>query len=269
MADKYFVSTIIGLPLTGLPIIRGEILSALPLTGKEVIRGGRPPGLYTYDIVTYLEKEYAVITIRHKKNEVRFVIDNCNLTDVLTKGWHLSSGKYIATHYTLPDGKIKEVYLHNFIKDNCMHGLGDKGDKGDKGNPADKVVIHINNNMLDNRLENLRLVDPSEYISSRNNRKRIITLPPDCGFTVDDIPKYLSFMKASGEHGHRFAIEIPQLNLYTKLSSSKKISLQEKFEEAKQKLIEIYKIYPDVNPNRNDAIILELNTSLDHILRSI
>jgi hypothetical protein len=57
--------------------------------------------------------------------------------------------------------------------------------------------------------------------------------------------------------------------LYTKLSSSKKISLQEKFEEAKQKLIEIYKIYPDVNPNRNDAIKLELNTSLEHILRSI
>jgi len=266
MAEKHSVSTIIGLPLTGLPIISSEVLPALALTAKEVIRGGRPPGLYTYHIVTYLEKEYAVITITHKKNEVRFVIDNCNLTDVLTKGWHLSSGKYIATHYTLPDGKIKEVYLHNFIKDNCMNATGDTPNTT---NTTDKVVIHINNNMLDNRLENLRLVDASEYISSRNNRKRIITLPPDCGFTVDDIPKYLSFMKASGEHGHRFAIEIPQLNLYMKLSSSKKISLQEKFEEAKQKLVEIYKIYPDVNPNRNDAIILELNTSLDHILRSI
>lgn len=266
MSGKDSVSTIIGIPLTGVSIIRGEILPALPLTGKEVIRGGRPPGMYAYHLVTYLEKEYAVITITHKKNEVRFVIDNCNLTDVLTKGWHLSSGKYIATHYTLPDGKIKEVYLHNFIKDNCMHG---SGDTTNTSNPSNKVVIHINNNMLDNRLENLRLVDASEYISSRNNRKRIITLPPDCGFTVDDIPKYLSFMKASGEHGHRFAIEIPQLNLYMKLSSSKKISLQEKFEEAKQKLVEIYKIYPDVNPNRNDAIILELNTSLDHILRSI
>jgi len=256
MEGKHYVSTIVGIPLTGVPMIRGGILPALPLTGKEVIRGGRPPGLYTYHIVKYLEKEYAVITIMHKKNEVRFVIDNCNLTEVLTKSWHLSSGKYIATHYTLPDGKTKEVYLHNFIKDNCMNDT------------TDKVVIHINNNMLDNRLENLRFVDASEHIPSRNNRKRIITLPPDSGFEIDDIPKYLSFMKATGEHGHRFAIEIPQLNLYMKLSSSKKISLKEKFEEAKQKLIEIYQTYPDVNPNRNDAIKLELNTSLENILQS-
>jgi hypothetical protein len=217
-------------------------------------QGGRLPGLYTCDLVTYKEKEYAIITIQHKKDEIRFVIDHSNLKELLTKSWHLSSGKYIATHYLLADGKSKEVYLHNFIKDNCIKDA------------EDKVIIHINNNMFDNRLENLRLIDASEYVPLRNNRKRRITLPDDCGFSVDDIPKYLSFMKVTGEHGDRFAIEIPQLNLFLKLSSSKKISLKEKFEEAKEKLNEIYKNYPNLNPYMNEELTLSLNTSFNDIL---
>lgn len=217
-------------------------------------QGGRLPGLYTCDLIKYKEKEYAIMTIQHKKNEVRFVIDNSNVKQVLTKSWHLSSGKYIATHYLLADGKSKEIYLHNFIKDNCMTDA------------EDKVMVHINNNMFDNRLENLRLIDASEYVPLRNNRKRRITLPDDCGFSVNDIPKYLSFMKATGEHGDRFAIEIPQLNLFLKLSSSKKISLKEKFEEAKEKLNEIYKNYPNLNPYMNEELKLSLNTSFNDIL---
>ena len=215
--------------------------------------GGRLPGLYTYDIVTYKEKEYAVITIQHKDKEVRFVIDNCNLTEVLKKSWHLSSGKYIATNCSL-NGKNKEIYLHNYIKVNCMN------------EPEDKIITHINHNMLDNRVENLRVVDSSEYFPSRKNSKRTTALPPDSGFTVDDIPKYVSFMKESGEHGHRFAIEIPQINLYMKLPSSKKIALHDKFEYAKQRLNEIYKNYPNINPAINDVLKIELNTSFEYIL---
>lgn len=218
---------------------------------SRLSQGGRLAGLYTHDTVKYKEKEYVVITIQHKKKEVRFVIDSCNLSTVLTKSWHLSSGKYIATNYII-DGKSKEVCLHNFIKDNCM-------------NAPTKIVTHINNNMLDNRVENLRLIESTEYFPSRN-RKRTITFPADSGVSADDIPKYISFMKASGEHGDRFAIEIPQLNLYLKLQSSKKISLKDKFEDAKERLNEIYKNYPDLNPNINDALKLELNESLEYIL---
>jgi hypothetical protein len=223
---------------------------------STIKRGGRLPGLYTYYTVSYNEKEYSVITIKHIKTDIRFVIDHCNLTEVLTKSWHLSSGKYIATHYSLPDGKSKEVCLHNFIKEKCMN------------ESEDKLVLHINNNMLDNRVENLRIVKSDEYFPLRANRKRKITLPPDSGFTVDEIPKYLSYMKASGEHGDRFAIEIPQLNLFLKLASSKKILLKDKFEEAKKRLSEIYTTYPNVNPAVDDEIKLELNNSLEYILDS-
>jgi hypothetical protein len=226
------------------------------LSNKFTQSGGRFPGLYKYDIVKYKNNEYAIITIEHKNKEVRFVVDNSNTAKVLTKSWHLSSGKYIATHYTMTDGKSKEVYLHNFIRDNCT-------------NEGDKIVIHINNNMLDNRLENLRFVEASGYVPSRMNRARKITLPPDSGFTVDDIPKYISFMKASGEHGDRFAIEIPKLNLFMKLSSSKKVLLKDKFLEAKEKLNEIYKTYPHANPQIDDDLKKDLNESLEYILQSI
>lgn len=220
-------------------------------------KGGRLPGLYKCDIVKHDNKEYAILTIQHKKNEVNFVIDNNNLGKVLTKSWHLSSGKYIATHYTLPDGKIKELCLHNFIKDNCMT------------NTQDKIAVHINNNMLDNRVENLRIVCASEYFPLRSNRKRTITLPADCGFSVDDIPKYVSFMKASGEHGDRFAIEIPQLNIFLKLSSSKKIALKDKFEEVKQSLNDIYTLYPHIDPTNEDELKGSLNSSFENIIQGI
>jgi hypothetical protein len=259
--DRDFESTIAAVPLTGSEIIQDGKLSGSPITGAAVNNlrnkhGGRLPGLYTYEIVTYGEKDYSLITIQHKKNEVRFVIDNSNLTQVLTKSWHLSSGKYIATHYSLPDGTSKELYLHNFIKENCMN------------DSSDSVVVHINNNMLDNRIENFRIVKSSEYFPSRNNRKRTITLPADCGFTADDIPKYVCFMKSSGEHGDRFAIEIPQLNLFTKMSSSKKIPLKEKFEEVKQKLNEIYELYPQINPQIDHDLKVKLNNSFQSIVQS-
>ena len=234
-----------------------QIPEGMPPVSRPAKNGGRLPGLYVYDIVKYKEKEYAVITIQHKKNEIKFVIDTCNLVNVLTRPWHLSSGKYIATHYILPGGKSKEVYLHNFIKDICMNDT------------TNKAIEHINNNMFDNRIENLRLIELSEYFPSRNNRKRTITLPADSGFLVDDIPKYLSFMKANGEHGDRFAIEIPQLNLFLKLSSSKKIRLKDKFEQAKETLNGIYTTYPEINPANNDAVKLELNISLEKILQSV
>jgi len=230
-----------------------QLVIDIAITSSAKKRPGRAPGLYTYTIVECDEKEYAIVTVKHKTNDVKFVIDHCNLAEVLTKSWHLSSGKYIATHSMLPNGKSKEIYLHNFIKENCIN------------EDPDKIVVHINNNMLDNRVENLRIVDESTYVPLRN-RKRRITLPANCGFVVDDIPKYLTFTKATGEHGDRFVIEIPQINMSIKLQSSKKISLKRKLNDAIEKLNEIYKTHPSINPLADEALKHELNTSLRYIL---
>jgi hypothetical protein len=223
---------------------------------STIKHGGRLPGIYKYDIIEKNGKSYAVISIQHKKNDIKFVIDQCNLSTVLNRPWHLSSGKYIATNFLLENGTNKELYLHNFIKEHCM-------------NEFHKSVIHINNNMLDNRSENLRLVNTDEYISQKTSRKRTLTLPENCGFTAEDIPKYICFTKASGEHGDRFVIEIPQLHISRKLSSSKKIPIKDKFEEAKKILNEVYLSYPEINPATDDQLRIELNNSFDEILKSI
>jgi hypothetical protein len=222
---------------------------------STIKHGGRLPGIYKYDLVDYNGNSYAVISIQHKGNEVQFVIDQCNLTSVLNRPWHLSSGKYIATNY-VKDGINKELYLHNFIKETCM-------------NEFDKTIIHINNNMLDNRSENLRLVEASEHINQKGGRKRTVVLPDNCGFTVDDIPKYVSFTKASGEHGDRFVIEIPKLNISRKLTCSKKVSIEDKFKEAKKLLDEIYVAYPDLRPNADEMLRKELNESFEAILKGV
>lgn len=222
---------------------------------STVKQGGRLPGIYKYDLVNHNGKSYAVISIQHKSNEVQFVIDQCNLTSVLNRPWHLSSGKYIATNY-IKDGINKELYLHNFIKETCM-------------NEFNKTIVHINNNMLDNRSENLRLVDATEYINQKGGRKRTVVLPDNCGFTVDDIPKYVSFTKASGEHGDRFVIEIPKLNISRKLTCSKKVPIEDKFKEVKKLLDEIYVAYPDLNPGADDAMKKQLNESFQEIVKAV
>jgi hypothetical protein len=222
---------------------------------STIKQGGRLPGIYKYDLVKHNGKSYAVISIQHKANEIKFIIDESNLTSVLNRPWHLSSGRYIATSY-VKDGITKELYLHNFIKENCM-------------NEFEKDIIHINNNMLDNRSENLRIVESTEYIYKKVSRKRTITLPENCGFTVDDIPKYVSFTKASGEHGDRFVIEIPKLNICRKLTSSKKISIEDKFKEVKKLLDEIYISYPEISPNADEHLRKQLNESFEYILKDI
>lgn len=223
---------------------------------STIKHGGRLPGIYKYDIIEHNGKSYAIVSIQHKKSDIKFVIDHCNLSIVLNRPWHLSSGKYIATNYTLEDGTNKELYLHNFIKENCM-------------NEFHKSIIHINNNMMDNRSENLRLVVSTEHINQKEGRKRTVVLPDNCGFTVDDIPKYVSFTKASGEHGDRFVIEIPKLSISRKLTSSKKIPIEDKFKEVKKLLEEIYVAYPELTPGADDSTKKELNESFDAILKGI
>lgn len=217
-------------------------------------QGGRLPGLSTYDIICYNNMSYVVFTIQHKKEDIQFVIDSNQLTKVLEKSWHLSSGRYIATHIVSENGTIKEVYLHNFLKENEIQG--------------DLRVIHISGNSLDNRFENLRVVKSDEFVVSTNKRKRSVQMPADCGFQPDDIPTHINYTRASGEHGDRFVIEIPKLNIYKKLSSSKKIPLKDKLEEAKKLLFDIYKDYPEIDPNKDDNLKQYLMQSFSDILNT-
>ena len=75
--------------------------------------------------------------------------------------------------------------------------------------------------------------------------------------------------KANGAHGDRFAIEFKTENIIWKSTSSKKVSLIEKLNQAKYQLAEFYKQYPYLDPNNPEKLAQEnkLNDSFEKIIK--
>lgn len=218
---------------------------------------GRNPGNVAYRHVLYNNNKYVIATIMHNGNDINFVIDHGDFNMVSDHTWHMSSGKYLGTNVFLQDGIVKEVYLHNFLLKGAV-----PIDHSEK-----EYVIHINKNTLDNRRANLRLVNGNEHALLKVKKKRIITLPGDCGLSSDDIPKHICYVKANGNHGDRFSVELPTEGIYWKTSSSKKFTLAQKLQEAKKKLDELYIIYPHLNPIAEKDTIERLETEFLEIMK--
>lgn len=202
---------------------------------------GRPAAECDYKEVVYNTKSYIVAT----KEDYTFVFDKEDFDKVKQRNWYRISTGYIATNITFDDGTRKQLLLHNF----SMNRLTFPG----KG--ATESVDHINRNPLDNRKENLRIVSQTEQNINQGKKPRnIVQLPENSGIEPDDIPRHIWYIKANGGHGDRFAIEFKTENLVWKTSSSKKLSLLEKLNSAKQKLQELYIQYPYLNPENNATV---------------
>lgn len=217
---------------------------------------GRRPGIIDYRFVIYNEKEYGVGTIQHNNSEIQFVFDKEEFDRIEKRPWHLSSGKYIGSTFYLDGGVKLELYLHNLIMNrNAFNGKGSK-----------ESVDHMNRNGLDNRKENLRILTQSQQNINQSKKKRNVILPEGCGIDADTIPKHIWYVRAQGNHGDRFAIEFKTENICWKTTSSKKVSLVDKLQEAKEKLNELYLQYPHLNPNYEENKIQELNKSFQEII---
>lgn len=80
-------------------------------------------------------------------------------------------------------------------------------------------------------------------------KEKANNLPEDCGIAPEEIPKYVYYSKAHGLHGDCFRIDIrrsPLAQIKWSTTTSKKVSLQDKFAAVKTKLEEIYKENPDL-----------------------
>lgn len=217
---------------------------------------GRKPGIIDYRFVTHNNKEYGVGLIQHNGADIEFVFDKEDFEKVERRPWHVSSGKYIGSTYYLDGGVKLELYLHNFV----MNRLAFNG----KG--AKQSIDHINRNGLDNRKENLRLITQSQQNIHQIKKKRNVILPENCGINPNDIPKHVWYVRAQGQHGDRFAIEFKTENICWKTTSSKAVSIQQKLEQAKLKLVELYEQYPHLDPSYEDAKVNELNETFQAIL---
>lgn len=204
-------------------------------------RMGKPANDILYTHVKYHEKEYTIMKIQYQFEYVYSLIDKEDFPKIKEYTWHYIANGYIS--HTVPvDDTRRELYLHNLV----MGRLGFPG-KGSK-----ESIDHINRNGLDNRKENLRLITQTDQNLNQKRKERTIVLPADSGIKIDDIPKHIWYIKPNGHHGDRFGIDLKTENIKWKTTSAKNVSLQDKLESAKEKLQDLYKLYPYLNPDNED-----------------
>lgn len=167
---------------------------------------------------------------RHKDSRLEFIIDKDDYAYVKSRHWYsMTSGKYVGCKINI-NNKSHTVGLHNFIMN--------KIDFPGKG--AKETIDHINRNGLDNRKCNLRLVSQSLQRINQKSRARSAQLPEG----ISELPKHIWYIKPNGAHGDRFCIELKTEGITWKTTSSKKVSIEEKLEQAKKKLVELYEEFP-------------------------
>jgi hypothetical protein len=194
--------------------------------------GGRKP---LHEIVYEDVEDHIEATIVSNGTHVKFKIDKDDLERVKTRHWYLASGGHYVGSCVTIEGKSKVLYLHNFV----MNKLDFPG-KGPK-----ESIDHINRNGLDNRKSNLRLVSQSIQNVNKKARGRTAELPEG----ITELPKHVWYIKPNGLHGDRFCIELKTEGVTWKTTSSKKVSIHEKLQQAKDKLNELYEEYPHLKPS--------------------
>jgi hypothetical protein len=206
-------------------------------TGKV----GRPPQPIVYVDVCHTGKDYVVGFIDPSSSEtpLTFVFDKDVEEMVKAKSWHKCSTNYIASTAKDPYGAQCQLFLHNLVMGKLTFD----------GKGQVETVDHVNRNGFDNRKENLRILDQRHQNINQGRKPRRAVLPDDCGLTADDIPRHIWYIKANGLHGDRFAIEFKTEGTTWKTTSSKKVPLTKKLDDAKAKLREFYALYPYLDPD--------------------
>ena len=222
-----------------------------------------------------------IYKINHNNNDIYLIdcsIDNKNIfTQISSQSidkikkfndqiltWYKLTNGYIGSHVKI--NKIDDqgnemlsdtiIYLHQHLMDfyNKTSNLFNKK----------LSVDHINRDKLDNRLENLRIVNQSKQNSNTDKRKRknnAKTLPD--GLTQDMIPKYVVYYqefydKDKTKSREYFKIEKhPELDKPIIGSKSNKLSIKKKLTEIKNKLNSIS------NSSSNNSISNTISTNND------
>lgn len=205
--------------------------------------------------------------------------NNCILT------WYVLKNGYVGAHYNDKEGNQKIIYLHQLITNHYGKGLGQKS------------VDHINRDKLDNRFDNLRIVNQSIQNSNMNKKKRnknAQQLPPE--IKQSDIPIFVTYHnecynKDNNKWRNYFVIEHPKAKKRYTTSKSIKISIKDKLQEAKDILFNIendnvikrkkrsnnlppncgvkpedlpkYCYYTPSRKNRGDGFVIERHPNLD------
>ena len=181
----------------------------------------------TYYIIHIKDNIYTKIS----KRDINKVLNFKDIRPI----WYLQNNGYIATTIH-NNSKQKVYYLHQVIMDVHDENLTN----------FEKTVDHINQDKLDNRRDNLRLVNMSIQNTNRGKATRrydAIDLPE--GIKQEDIPKHIVYRKEildknTGKFREYFYIcNHPNFSDNWSSSKSQKINIKEKLKQAKLKIQEI------------------------------
>lgn len=192
-----------------------------------------------YEKITYDNREYGIIRI----NNIPIVLDweDFRVIYCLDKQWQINDNNDVVTYYE-EQNMNSVIYLHDIVmtlKSNFMNVSHDDQNKH-------KNVMHINKLNNDNRRCNLTYKDNTQN-NTQNNIQGIKNLPPELVISDDEsfyLSKYVSYIKPYGTHCDRFVVNIG--NSIWKTTSSCKVSLRYKFEEAKKYLREVRSYHPEL-----------------------
>jgi hypothetical protein len=171
------------------------------------------------------------IYTKFSKRDINKVIDFCGIRP----SWYLNANGYIGSTIRV-NNQVHNIYLHQLIMDVHDEDLTN----------LEKTVDHINQDKLDNRRQNLRLVNMSVQNSNRDKPTRRVDACelPDC-IQQTDLPKYVVYRKewldeSVGKYREYFYIcNHPNMERRWETSKSMEISLKEKLKQAKLKIQEI------------------------------
>ena len=218
---------------------------------------GQFRNMFWYVLDKTNNNKYYIMDCKAPNNINEFIMFSKNsLQKILNIGgsrnvWYIGANGYVATTFK-EENKRKIRYLHQHLMDHHGKGLS-------KGN---NTVDHINTNKLDNRLDNLRLVNQSEQNKNRGKRKRQKSAKCSLPDFIKELPKYVQYINSKG--GYFCIRNHPNYpNEYFQSSTKKEVSLQEKYQSTLDKLKEYNKKIKTLDKSSNS------NTGVKYISKTL
>jgi hypothetical protein len=185
------------------------------------------------------DKKYSVVGINHNGNNIPIVLDHeiYKIIRHIKRKWYINDRNHVFC-FDYKNGDKYVIYLHDIVMKLY-----------EKQNYVKRPIVHINNIHFDNRIENLQYDSQSKDYSKITKKKRRTIDLSEYHINVDDLPTYLWYLKPDKTHGERFIVEIKDY-ISWRSTSSKRLSLRYKLEEAKKylrhikaKMPQIFEIY--------------------------
>lgn len=180
--------------------------------------------------VEYHNKKYTVAGIQHSNNIIPILLDREIYKTIrkLNKRWYINDKNHIyCIHNQNNTDNMNIVYLHEVVMR--------LNPEVNKNLINKRPIIHINKIHFDNRMENLQFDVPNKDHSKNTRKKHRIIDLDKYNINVNNLPTYMWYLKPDQTHGDRFVIEFPN-GISWRTTSSKKVSLRYKLEEAKKYL---------------------------------